>query len=380
MMEKIVEAIDEHNPGKVIDIIRSGFDITQKNYSEPLIRRTIYHNKHKIAILLIENGINIDEPDGRGDTVLHEAINDEYCHMAELFVTRGANVNVKNNIGYTPLHVASMWGKYDIVKLLLDHGADIEAKNNFNETPVQTAISHGKMDVVKSLIRYGADMTWLPTYRGDTTAVSLLYNVDDEESTKILIEHGIDVNCRDDGNHTPLFYAVWSDNVGVAKLLLEYGTDVNAMNNSGEIPLVDSRSLAMTKLLIQNGANVNHVNFEGRTLLHTTSDVEIIKVLVDNGADATVKTNYNETVLFAHARNDNSEVLEFLVLNGICDVNERNERGETPLHVAVGGFNDATVSVLVLHGADVTAKDKYGNIPADMTSNEHTLKCLDNRL
>jgi hypothetical protein len=54
---------------------------------------------------------------------------------------------------------------------------------------------------------------------------------------KLLIDHGADVNARDDTDETPLHRAARSGQITRASLLLDHGADVNARDKGKWTPL-----------------------------------------------------------------------------------------------------------------------------------------------
>ncbi|GLE03167.1 hypothetical protein PINS_up012046 [Pythium insidiosum] len=61
--------------------------------------------------------------------------------------------------------------------------------------------------------------------------------------------------------------------------------------------------------------------------------------------------------IWQYARQDVAARVEALVTSGGVDVDERNDKGETPLHVAAAAGSDAVVQVLLSHGADLRLSD-----------------------
>ena len=73
---------------------------------------------------------------------------------------------------------------------------------------------------------------------------------------------GVDVQCVDSLQQTPLFYAAREGNVAVARLLISLGMTVNFVDNSGNTALdyafVNER-FEMVRLLTSMGANLHSV-------------------------------------------------------------------------------------------------------------------------
>jgi len=79
--------------------------------------------------------------------------------------------------------------------------------------------------------------------------------------SRILLDHGANVNACDDGGFTPLHYASIWGHLSVAQLLLEHNAILNARTEDNRTPLYlasDSGHLEIVRLLLDHGADVGH--------------------------------------------------------------------------------------------------------------------------
>ncbi|CBZ23213.1 uncharacterized protein [Leishmania mexicana MHOM/GT/2001/U1103] len=77
--------------------------------------------------------------------------------------------------------------------------------------------------------------------------------------------------------------------------------------------------------------------------------------------------------IFALVHASNASQLQYLLQEGLSNVNDRDYNGCTPLHVAAGEGNQAIVRVLLSFGADVMAVDNNGRTPLDCAAaNRHS--------
>ena len=105
--------------------------------------KTVLHRaawgEYEIAVLLLENGADVNVKDRWSETPLHQAVAHHSGKIAVLLLENGADVNAKGFHDYTPLHDAASQGAREMVTLLLEHGADVGATNDNGETPLDVA-------------------------------------------------------------------------------------------------------------------------------------------------------------------------------------------------------------------------------------------------
>lgn len=85
--------------------------------------------------LLSENGLDLEQEQGNGDTWYHLAVKKGSSELLDMAAKMNLDINAKNKEGNTALHLAAMKAKDDqIMKWLLNHGANKKITTEFEET------------------------------------------------------------------------------------------------------------------------------------------------------------------------------------------------------------------------------------------------------
>lgn len=117
------------------------------------------------------------------------------------------------------------------------------------------------------------------------------------EGVRLLLDHGVDVNCREHYfSWTPLHAAASGNEPLVLKLLVARGADLNAKATDGETALHtvtwQKYGLQSAKLLIEYGADINASDNESNTPLATAvsnGNWAMVRLLLEHGAEPTSK-------------------------------------------------------------------------------------------
>ncbi|KAJ1524679.1 hypothetical protein HK096_001153, partial [Nowakowskiella sp. JEL0078] len=287
--------------------------------------------------------------------------------LFKAIIYSGGDFVSPNDDGNTPLHAVANSYYTDAVafQLLVGQGADVNAANNDGETPIFLAALMGNWRYVRILIEAGATVNCLTKQNR-----SLLHVVNEEPlmMSSFLSAYGTP-NIPDNEGLTPLMYAAMQGYRNNVKLLLQAGADVNLKNNNGNALHLSLESKSIVDQLLKVGIDVNTSNSSGETplILAVKGDeiftVGIIKSLIDLGANTRVTSSDGDTLLHLAIFSKRHDIFEFLLENDFVDVNAQNNKGETPLHIAVWQMSSHIVELLLNKETDVNVVNKDGVTP-----------------
>ena len=176
-------------------------------------------------------GADVNARDCEGRTPLYKAVLYDHLDLVKLLVHEGADINAASEwrATSTPLLVASAEGHVGIIEYLLKQGADVNAASSSGATALHFASWHRNLDALRLLLREGADVH-AATVDGNTCLHSMndyskAFSIGYEETMRILIEKGADVNATNRYGKYPLFDAIMFGNKEVVAELLKHGAN-----------------------------------------------------------------------------------------------------------------------------------------------------------
>jgi len=190
---------------------------------------------------------------------------------------------------------------------------------------------------------------------------------DVKELKKLLKE--INPNIRNKDGETPLHIVAGRSHPEAVKLLLDHGADPNAQNKEGKTPLhyaAERCDVDVVKLLLQYGADPNARDDNGQTPLHRVTD-KPIDIVIDKPSILYYR-KVGPALYFLLGKlglvNDEgscAEVIGLLVKHG-ADVNAKDKYGKTPLGCAITGDPGYKIALLAKYGANWIYEER----PIDM--------------
>ena len=181
-----------------------------------------------------------------------------------------------------------------------------------------------------------------------------------------LLQAGADPNVRLGHGKTALMAAARAGAAELAGGLVERGADVNARNDNGGTALMFAAipgDLETIALLIDRGADVNavgHFDWTALMVAATKGHGDAVRLLLRNGADPNVQDTYGWTPLMRAVYGNKHAAAVALLDDERLNLEARDERGATALHVAVERGRTALVAHLLARGADPRSIDDAG--------------------
>lgn len=332
-----------------------------------------------IVTMLITHGADVQAKQRRFEyTALHNACDGrnagdgkDQCAIITLLLEKGANINATDFGKQTPLYRAV---SVEVASLLLEHGADVNARDIYGSTRLFHILS--LKELATWYLAHGADVTIR-----DRDGRTLLYTDMNPVILALLTAKKIELDSKDNAGMTALCYAAQLGHVELLNALLTAGADINATDKQGDTALhyaARRGELAGISALIEHGASVKLVNARGETPLivaASSAPAAVLDYLLAHGAEIPPVKDGGSPILFAAMRYANRysiERINWLLAKG-CSVTATNERGWTPLHMAVAGSGNKEMILLLLEkGADVNARGNDGITPLGLIFSRQT--------
>ncbi|KJV92280.1 ankyrin repeat domain-containing protein [Rickettsia bellii] len=208
---------------------------------------------------------------------------------------KGLNINEHDENGGTLLDYAITFNKLDIVKKLLSHeNIEVNKKNIYGFTILEQAINDDKLEIVKLLLSH-PDIKFNEKDQLGYTSLDWVIICNKLEIFKVLMPH-LDINQKNQDGYTPLEWSIYNSYEVFQTLLLRPDINVNEENQHGLTPLqlaiIDHNDQMIQALLSHKNIEVSEKNQYGTPLelVINNSNDTALKLLLSHP-----KINLNKT-------------------------------------------------------------------------------------
>lgn len=371
--------IDDHfnealNPSLFESAMRKAVRTAVKERTERILSRYLDSNGNRRPKSWFDQKVT-DLTTYYGEYYGHDGTSTELVTIGnacfEPFDFKGS-VTARDPLGLTALHDAADRCDLEAMKQLIQKGAEVNATIRSNEsdspdwgnTPLHYAARGGHKAAIELLLEHGADIN----AKNDRGATPLYRAIASAAIVDYLVKRGATVDAKDNLGRTPLHWAASEGFAESCEVLLAAGADVNLKDRYSESPLTRAvrwRHANVVQLLVTNHGDVNSLADFNTTPLHfaaATENAELIKLLLDSGANINAQDAFGWAPLHVAAQ-DGSEAVTAMLIDRRAKVTISDPTGVMPLHIAARRGRDELVVMLIDHGANVNAVTNLGITP-----------------
>ena len=366
-------------------LLDEGADPNRAKQNTALYNACLYEN-FQIASMLIDGGADVNP---KSCSPLLVACKRNYIDIVELLLENGADSNWYSSEGHI-LDIAHNSKHYEVVRLLLEYGAEPSVLSSIG---LKTMCELGYMEAARHIIHAAPvsldvlEQCIEGAYKHGFLEAAL-------EAIMSISEQDVKDNCIQlvhallsgdtlsvSAHESPAVVSEdkslwrWLEKRDIARMrvLINGGEDVNIPNVTGRSLLQECIQQKITNVipdLLASQIHIDHRDSAGRTALfysltcpylHTQhgESISVFKCLVNKGADVNIRDYFGRSVL--HEWQPVADGLKqgpsLKTLLRHIDINSKDHKGQTALHLAVLNNNIIAVRQLLKHGANMGVHD-----------------------
>lgn len=294
----------------------------------------------KALQLLLSRGADTKKTPG----VLELAASLNNIESVSILLKAGVDPNTKKDGVYTPLCSSIRDNRSELVSLLLANGAD--ANVPASEYPAFKCVTHHRTHFLPQLVAAGANLS------KPKGIIEKAVAHNNKDALMWLLDQHVNPNDRSPEGYTALTTAIRENRTEIVDILLANGADPSVRGQDWPICMAVKRPEILRKLLpaMQNPRAVKGV----MEMAVVANQLESIKLLLNAGVNVEDKNGGVFSPLTTALREQNKEIVRFLVEHAGADVNAPGEH--LPIIKAIRRCppdDTEMIELLLDHGADI---------------------------
>ncbi|KAM4687553.1 uncharacterized protein O3C94_006066 [Discoglossus pictus] len=329
---------------------------TSKKYGDSALHACCRKKDVELAKLLVEYGAHVDCQNEARQTPLHIAAWEGDETMLKYLYQCKANPNLTDNLDRSPLHIAAERGHTAIVEILTEKfRSNVLARTKDGSTLMHIASQCGHPETALAFLKKGV-LLHMPNKSG-AVCLHAAAKKGHTAVVKALLQKGAQVDARTKDNYTALHVAAENCKPQVVQTLLGFGAQVQLKGGkASETPLHIAARIKdgekVAEMLLKSGADVNTEQENGETAMHIAAQhghLKMITALIEEGGELTWQSKAGENPLHTAVKHCHLPIVKVILnylaseksrADAVACVNQPNQDGETPLHLAAAVKKD----------------------------------------
>lgn len=365
MLKKLLNKQKFDRDNFVEELLNTDFDpikIEKMQNELKLDLNNIYENEESIfnicckkgliksVVWLINNGINIEAENERGQTAIFYAIEARSSAILQILIENGVNIDHLDSFKRTALQDAAISANnkvfdYILGKTTLLNNSDIHGNNLIFD-----AVANGNLELIKKVGSLKKDININQINLDGNSILHKETVLRDKNLALLLMDLGADPTIKDKNGKNFLFYTISKgiENLEILEKAVSLGCDINSKSSDNTTILMES---------------INHFfNTPKDDKTTRESHLEMIKHLIAKGVKIDAVDDKEENAFFHATRSEESKLIEIFLNSNKLDINHENINGETAFTILVlnGIKNSELIKLYLAHGANPNIKNKFG--------------------